>query len=64
MYINGVQIGSLNATGNIVSSTAPLTIGGNRVWGEFFNGAIDDVRIYNRALSASEIQSLMNTIVP
>ena len=64
MYVNGVQVGSLNATGNIVSSTAPLTIGGNRVWGEFFKGAVDDVRIYNRALSPSEIQSLMNTIVP
>ena len=35
-----------------------------QVWGEFFKGAVDDVRIYNRALAPSEIQSLMNTIVP
>jgi len=27
---------------------------------EFFNGSIDDLRIYNRALSASEIQDLYN----
>jgi hypothetical protein len=37
--------------------TAPLTIG----WAEgggYFNGRLDDVRIYNRAFSASEVQEL------
>src|SRR5262249_31524776 len=32
-----------------------LRIGGNAIWGEYFNGLIDEVRIYNRALSATEI---------
>ena len=33
--------------------------------GNYFNGIIDQVRIYNRALSAAEIQTDMNTpIVP
>ena len=32
---------------------APLHIGGNGVWGEWFNGLIDEVRVYNRALSAA-----------
>jgi hypothetical protein len=27
---------------------------------QFFNGSLDDVRIYNRALSAAEISSLYN----
>ena len=36
-------------------------IGGNTVWGEYFAGLIDEVRIYNRALSAAEIQTDMNT---
>src|SRR5207245_2619329 len=31
------------------------------IWGEYFNGIIDEVRIYNRALSQAEIQSDMNT---
>ena len=62
--MNGVQVGSLAATGTIASSTGQVTIGGNSVWGEYFAGAVDDVRIYNRALSAAEITSLMNTIVP
>ena len=38
-------------------------IGGNTMWGEYFAGLIDEVRIYNRALSAAEIQNDMNTPV-
>jgi hypothetical protein len=33
------------------------------MWGEFFQGRIDEVRIYNRALSQTEIQTDMNTPV-
>ena len=44
-------------------STSPLRLGGNSVWGEFFKGRIDEVRIYNRALSATEIQTDMSTSV-
>src|SRR5207248_9607110 len=38
-------------------------IGGDSVWGEYFDGLIDEVRIYNSALSQSEIQTDMNTPV-
>ena len=38
---------------------ALLRIGGNSVWGEWFAGLIDEVRVYNRALSAAEIQQDM-----
>jgi len=44
-----------------VSSTGALRIGGNNVWGEYFQGLVDEVRIYNRALSPAEIQTDMNT---
>jgi hypothetical protein len=37
-----------------------LRFGGNSVWGEFFAGRIDEVRLYNRALAAAEIQANMN----
>jgi hypothetical protein len=33
------------------------------MWGEYFAGLIDDVRVYNRALSAAEITTDMNTPV-
>ena len=50
-------------TGTIIASTGLLDIGGNAVWGEYFKGQIDDVRVYNRALSAAEVQTDMNTPV-
>jgi glucose/arabinose dehydrogenase/PKD repeat protein len=64
LYVDGVQVGSLGRTGSILVSAGPLRIGGNGVWGEYFQGMIDEVRVYNRALSPSEIQTDMNTPVP
>lgn len=40
------------------SSNDPLTIGSYNGTAEFFAGAIDDVRIYRRALSAADVQLL------
>ena len=55
-YVNGVATGSTAVTGNIQTSTLPLRIGGNAIWGEYFQGQIDELRVYNRALSQNEIQ--------
>ena len=63
LYVNGVQVASKAQTGNINVSNGVLRIGGNSIWNEYFKGMIDDVRIYNRALSAGEIQTDMNTPV-
>jgi beta-lactam-binding protein with PASTA domain/glucose/arabinose dehydrogenase len=63
MYVNGTLVKSTSVSGNIVSSTSPLRIGGNSLWGEYFSGRIDEVRIYNRALSVGEIQTDMTTAV-
>jgi chitodextrinase len=63
VYVNGVQQASRAVSGAISTSTGALRIGGNSVWGEYFSGLIDDVRVYNRALSASELQTDMNTPV-
>jgi len=60
IYVNGTQVASTTVTGSIDTSTQPLQIGGNSVWGEYFAGRIDELRIYNRALSASEIAADMN----
>lgn len=38
-----------------------LQIGRNPGFGEYFEGLIDEVRIYNRALSAAEIQAIYNS---
>lgn len=64
LYVNGGQVASRAQAGGFqVSSTGKLRIGGNSVWGEFFKGYLDEIRIYNRALSQTEIQSDMNKAV-
>jgi hypothetical protein len=61
VYVDGVFKNSLNHafTGNFGISSDHLTIRiGNQNGGYAYSGAIDDARIYNRALSAAEIQQL------
>ena len=60
VYANGVQQSSKAVSGPIITSNDPLRIGGNNIWGEWFAGQIDDVRVYNRALTSAQIQSDMN----
>ena len=55
VYVNGAQVSSSALAGTAMTSTSPLRIGGNGVWPEWFSGVIDEVRVYNRALSAAEI---------
>ena len=59
LFRNGVQVVQSAATGAIQASANPLRIGGNAIWGEYTDGRIDEVRIYNRALSAAEITTDM-----
>ena len=59
LFVNGVQAGSLPFVGSMAASTGSLRLGGNGIWGEWFAGLIDEVRVYNRALSATEIQQDM-----
>src|SRR3990172_4785636 len=63
LYVNGVQVASKPRTVPIATSTGVLSIGGNPLYGQRFSGLIDEVRIYNRALSISEIQTDMNAPV-
>jgi glucose/arabinose dehydrogenase/chitodextrinase len=64
LYINGTQVASRATTGAIQTGDNPLWIGGNSPYGEYFQGVIDDARVYNRALTQAEIQSDMNAPVP
>lgn len=56
IYLNGVQVAQ-DAPGANGATAANFRIGSTNN-GEFFNGALDDVAIYNNALSATEVQSL------
>lgn len=67
LFVNGAQVGSTPApAGTLAAGAGPLTFGANRVWAsERFRGLIDEVRVYNRALSATEITTDMGKpVVP
>lgn len=55
-YVNASQVASYGAP-MLPSDNGPLQIGGFRD-GERFNGAIDDVMFFNRALTAAEVAQL------
>ena len=54
-----VQVATRAAGGAVKTTTNPLWIGGNQPYGEYFNGLIDDVRVFNRALTPANIQADM-----
>lgn len=60
LYVDGVSIGSNTETTDIGSVTGVLDIGNGTYSGYEFSGLIDDVRIYNYPLSASQIKEVYN----
>ena len=58
-YVGGTLVGS--PTGAHTTNNNLLRFGRWSSNGEFWNGLIDEVRIYNRALSQSEVQVNLNT---
>src|SRR5438093_11641326 len=63
LYVNGVEAVSQAQTAALTATAGTLQIGADSYAGENFAGRIDEVRIYNRALTAAEIQADMNTAV-
>jgi hypothetical protein len=63
LYVNGTQVASVAHTGAIASSTNPLQIGGDTIYSQYFAGLIDEVRTYNVARTAAQIQTDMATPV-
>jgi hypothetical protein len=59
LYKDGVLAASLTTSGNLVANVKEINIGRfPTATTQRFNGIIDEVRIYNRALSDAEIQAL------
>jgi hypothetical protein len=66
-YLNGIETQRLNhnngTTSDLAEGTGPFQIGNNQ-WDQFYLGMIDDVHVYNAALSAAEILSLAGVTQP
>jgi hypothetical protein len=61
IFINGTPSGSATDTRIIPNANAPLTIGqANEPFGGFMNGLLDEVTIYDRALSPEELAAIVN----
>ena len=61
LYLNGVAVGTIAKSGALTTSAAvPASIGRNPDGSNLMNGVIDDVRIYNRALTPAEISAIIN----
>jgi hypothetical protein len=59
VYTNGIVAAQVACSGPMGASSHPLGIGENLDdFSDFFNGSIDDVRVYNRALPAKELRQL------
>lgn len=59
IYVNGIVDTASILIDTLVSTSTQLNIGGQGTgMSRYFNGKIDDIRIYSRALSATEIGTL------
>lgn len=65
VYVNGVQVGTFARTAAMLTSTTAMSIGadfrGGTTAAEYFDGSIEDVRIYNRALTQPELGTMYST---
>lgn len=57
-YVNATQVATTIIYYTPCENAFPVDIGYQ--WSNYFNGTIDEVRIYDRALSAEEIETLYN----
>ncbi len=59
LYVDGSLVASLATSAIPETNSYPLNIGKNEYWpGDIYKGVLDDIRIYNAALSIKEIDSL------
>jgi hypothetical protein len=66
LYVNGVQVAARDERNALVYDAVPVTIGSdwaNNVSSDRFNGRIDEIALYNRALTADEILSIWSADV-
>ncbi|SDH37608.1 Ig-like domain-containing protein [Winogradskyella thalassocola] len=61
LYIDGVLDATMSITGTLNNSSHPVAIGENlQAVGRYFSGDIDDVRIWNVARTAEQINNSLN----
>ncbi|MDY6989584.1 MAG: LamG-like jellyroll fold domain-containing protein [Thermodesulfobacteriota bacterium] len=64
LYINGSGVASAPYSNGLPHSSGGLIIGGQADGSNFFNGLIDEVRVYDHALTDQEVLDLFNNATP
>jgi len=63
IYVNGVLESARSTSGSISTTTDNFYIGGDLDtpgWGEFFNGSVEELSVWSKALTEAQIQTVMN----
>ena len=60
-YLDGVECARVQCTGKIRRDASRAVIIGRNPWGASFDGLMDEIRIYDRALSRDEIKHIMES---
>jgi len=63
VYVNGVLESSSAHTGSMSTTTDNFYIGGDLDspgWGEFFNGSVEELSVWSKALTDAQIQTVKN----
>jgi chitodextrinase len=61
IYLDGVEVNKQPAAGTLNSTGLPLGMGSNPIdGGQYFTGALDEVKIYNKALTPEEVAALFS----
>ncbi|RKZ55690.1 MAG: hypothetical protein DRQ44_17525 [Gammaproteobacteria bacterium] len=61
VYIDGVEANRKTAEGTLNSTARQLRMGSSYSGGLYFIGALDEVKIYNKALTGAEVEKLFET---
>ncbi len=63
LYVDGLEVASARASGNVVFAGTDLSLGSWSGTAEFYKGLIDEVRIWNIARDPEQIRRSMNQTV-
>lgn len=63
LYVNGVLINSCNVAKDIMTKTGAKVYFGVNAWDALFTGAVDEVLLFNKALSGAEVQAVAGKVV-
>ena len=60
LFVDGAEVAASPSPAPLIATSGAVRIGGTSAAGQFFNGLIDEVRIFDHARTPAEIAADMN----